>query len=103
MPCFAGQTPVRIVAVSYTHLLRGFAPGILSNPVAARSEIAVNGSMPMIRPDGLKQSGHLEWSPGTGDDVWQIFCACIAGDLDAVRSLVAKDPSLCLLYTSRCV
>ena len=48
----------------------------------------------MIRPDGLKQSGHLEWSPGTGDDVWQIFCACIAGDLDAVRSLVAKDPSL---------
>jgi uncharacterized protein len=48
----------------------------------------------MIRPDELKQDKPLMWSPGRGTDVWDLFCACIAGDLDAVRRLIKKDPSL---------
>jgi ankyrin repeat protein len=48
----------------------------------------------MIRPDELTRNEPLLWSAGTGTDVWDMFCACIAGDLDAVRRLLAKDPSL---------
>jgi ankyrin repeat protein len=48
----------------------------------------------MIRPEALQKNGPLEWSPGTGADVWEVFNACIVGDLAAVRRLVSKDPSL---------
>jgi ankyrin repeat protein len=48
----------------------------------------------MIRPAVLKKSEPLKWSPGTGTDVWELFCACIAGDLDAVKRLVEKAPTL---------
>lgn len=48
----------------------------------------------MIRPERLKQNEPLLWSPGTGADVWEMFCACIKGDLAAVRRLTDKDPSL---------
>ena len=48
----------------------------------------------MIQPDELKKSDPLKWSPGIGTDVWDIFCACIAGDLPAVQRLVKKEPSL---------
>jgi ankyrin repeat protein len=48
----------------------------------------------MIQPDELKRTTRLTWSPGMGTDVWEMFCACIAGDLEAVQRLVAKDPSL---------
>ena len=48
----------------------------------------------MIRPEELAKNEPLLWSPGTGTDVWDLFCACIAGDLAAVRRLVEKDPSL---------
>jgi hypothetical protein len=48
----------------------------------------------MIRPEALQKNEPLEWSPGTGTDVWEMFCACIAGDLAAVRRLVRQDPSL---------
>jgi ankyrin repeat protein len=48
----------------------------------------------MIRPDTLKGNEPLAWSPGTGADVWEMFCACIAGDLEGVKRLVKKDPSL---------
>ena len=34
------------------------------------------------------------WSTGTGTDVWEMFCACIAGDLETVKRLVNEDPSL---------
>ncbi|HXF38797.1 MAG TPA: ankyrin repeat domain-containing protein [Blastocatellia bacterium] len=48
----------------------------------------------MIQPDELKTNEPLLWSTGTGIDVWDLFCACIAGDLDEVTRLFTKDPSL---------
>ena len=48
----------------------------------------------MIQPDALKRTTPWLWSTGMGTDVWAMFCACVAGDLDTVKQLVAKDPSL---------
>jgi hypothetical protein len=48
----------------------------------------------MNRPDPLTKHEPLIWSTGTGADVWDMFCASIAGDLDAIRKLLCKDPSL---------
>ena len=48
----------------------------------------------MIQPEALKQETPWIWSPGHGTDVWAMFLACESGDLDAVRRLVARDPSL---------
>jgi ankyrin repeat protein len=48
----------------------------------------------MIRPAALLKDEPLMWSPGTGTDVWAMFCAAITGDLDTIKKLVAVDPSL---------
>ncbi len=48
----------------------------------------------MIRPDELSRKEPLMWSTGSGTDVWDMFCACIAGDLETVKRLLTKDPSL---------
>lgn len=48
----------------------------------------------MTQPEELKHDRPLRWSAGTGTDVWAMFGACIAGDLEAVKRLLAKDPSL---------
>ncbi|HWB04914.1 MAG TPA: ankyrin repeat domain-containing protein [Verrucomicrobiales bacterium] len=48
----------------------------------------------MTQPDDLKTDERLVWSTGRGTDVWALFCACAAGDLDAVRKLLDRDPSL---------
>src|SRR5262245_16019423 len=48
----------------------------------------------MLQPAELKSDHKLLWSPGRGTDVWALMQACASGDLDAVRALVAKDPSL---------
>jgi hypothetical protein len=48
----------------------------------------------MTQPDALEKIEPLKWSTGTGTDVWALFCACIAGDLDAVKWLRKNDPSL---------
>ena len=48
----------------------------------------------MIRPEALKKNERLVWATGTATDVWDLFCACIAGDLEAVKRLLAKDASL---------
>jgi ankyrin repeat protein len=48
----------------------------------------------MIQPEALKKNERLVWATGTGTDVWELFCSCIAGDLEAVKRLVAKDPAL---------
>jgi ankyrin repeat protein len=48
----------------------------------------------MLQPAALKSDEKLLWSPGRGTDLWQLFQACIAGDLAAVQALIAKDPSL---------
>jgi ankyrin repeat protein len=48
----------------------------------------------MKRPRALTVAEPLPWSPGLGTDVWEMFRASVAGDLDAVRRLLHKDPSL---------
>jgi ankyrin repeat protein len=48
----------------------------------------------MIRPEALKKHEPLLWSTGTGTDVWDMFCAAITGDLETIKGLLAKDPSL---------
>jgi len=48
----------------------------------------------MIHPEELKSREPLLWSPGVGTEVWDLFTACIAGDLSAVKRLMIKDPSL---------
>lgn len=48
----------------------------------------------MVRPAELQKNKPLLWATGTGTDVWKLFCACISGDLRAVKRLLKKDPSL---------
>jgi ankyrin repeat protein len=48
----------------------------------------------MIQPEALKKNEPLLWATGTGTDVWNLFCSCITGDLEAVKRLLAKDQSL---------
>jgi ankyrin repeat protein len=48
----------------------------------------------MLQPAELKSDEKLLWSPGRGTDVWALMRACAAGDLVAVRALIARDPSL---------
>jgi len=48
----------------------------------------------MIQPNPLSQNKPLLWSPGLGTDVWEMFMACESGNLDRVKQLVEKDPSL---------
>lgn len=48
----------------------------------------------MIQPEALKKNEPLPWATGIGMDVWELFCACITGDLEAVKRLLEKAPSL---------
>src|SRR5690349_7198195 len=48
----------------------------------------------MIRPDELKKDEPLKWSAGTGVEVWNMFCAAIAGDLRTIERLVNANPAL---------
>ena len=48
----------------------------------------------MLQPAALKSDQKLLWSPGRGTDVWALIQACASGDLEAVRALIARDPSL---------
>ena len=48
----------------------------------------------MLQPGELKSDEKLLWSPGRGTDVWALIQACTSGDLDTVRALIARDPSL---------
>ena len=48
----------------------------------------------MLQPAELKSDRKLMWSPGRGTDVWKLIQACTAGDLETVRVLIARDPSL---------
>jgi len=48
----------------------------------------------VYQPDELKRDVPLRWSTGTGPQVWELFCACVAGDLATVRRLVDQDPSI---------
>jgi len=48
----------------------------------------------MFQPDELKKNQPLLWSPGNGVVVWDLFCACATGNLEAVKRILSKDPSL---------
>ncbi len=48
----------------------------------------------MIQPEELKKDEPLKWSTGTGTEVWEMFCAAIAGDLETIQRLVNRNPSL---------
>lgn len=48
----------------------------------------------MLQPPALAKNEPLVWSTGTGLEAWELFRACIAGDLAAVQRLLAKNPSL---------
>ncbi|MBM3824714.1 MAG: ankyrin repeat domain-containing protein, partial [Verrucomicrobia bacterium] len=48
----------------------------------------------MTQPEALKSDQPLKWSTGRGTDVWALFRACRTGDLETVRHLLARDPSL---------
>jgi ankyrin repeat protein len=48
----------------------------------------------IIRPEALKKNEPLFWAPGLGTEVWEMFCAAIAGDLETTKRLLDKDPSL---------
>jgi len=48
----------------------------------------------MLQPAELKSDQKLLWSQGRGTDVWALVQACASGDLETVRALIAKDPSL---------
>lgn len=48
----------------------------------------------MIQPEELKKDEPLTWSTGRGTDVWQLFCAIIAGDMGKVEQLLESDPAL---------
>lgn len=48
----------------------------------------------LIRPEALKKNEPLVWSPGMGTDVWEMFVASITGDLETIKRLLDKDPSL---------
>jgi ankyrin repeat protein len=48
----------------------------------------------MLQPESLRTDEYQPWSRGRGTDVWAMLCAAIAGDLEAIRALVARDPNL---------
>jgi ankyrin repeat protein len=48
----------------------------------------------MLRPAALRSDEKLLWSQGRGTDLWALIQACVSGDLDTVRALIASDPSL---------
>src|SRR5688500_8146995 len=48
----------------------------------------------MVQPEALKSEQYQRWSRGRGVDVWEMICAAILGDLEVIKSLVARDPNL---------
>ena len=48
----------------------------------------------MHQPPDLQSTEPLTWSPGTGVEVWALFCAIIDGDLESVTRLLDTNPAL---------
>ncbi len=49
----------------------------------------------MFQPDELKKNERLLWSTGTCTDVWQMFCAAMKGDLQAIEALLKARSIAC--------
>ena len=45
-------------------------------------------------PEELRKDEPLVWSTGTGADVWEMFRAAMAGNVQSLARLLDKDPSL---------
>ena len=54
----------------------------------------VKGAQGMVQPDDLTKDEPLLWSAGNGTEVWELFCACAAGDLATVERSIERNPSL---------
>ncbi|MDE2999920.1 MAG: ankyrin repeat domain-containing protein [Gemmatimonadota bacterium] len=54
----------------------------------------------MVRPAELANPGYIANSKGKGPEVWDMFCATIRGDLEAVQKLAVRNPELvhCIHY-----
>jgi ankyrin repeat protein len=48
----------------------------------------------MVQPEELTRDEKLLWSPGTGTEVWSLFCACAEGDLRTVTRLIDGNRAL---------
>ncbi|MGC4035533.1 MAG: ankyrin repeat domain-containing protein [Chitinophagaceae bacterium] len=48
----------------------------------------------MKQPIVLQTDAYAPWNGGRGTDIWAMICACITGDLNTIKALVAKDPQL---------
>jgi ankyrin repeat protein len=48
----------------------------------------------MLRPRELSSTDRLKWATGRGVDVWDLFQACISGELPSVQRLIESDSSL---------
>ena len=48
----------------------------------------------MVQPEEFKRDEKLLWSPGTGREAWELFCACADGDLVTVRRVIDAKPEL---------
>jgi uncharacterized protein len=48
----------------------------------------------MVQPESLTSEDYQLWSRGRGTDVWAMICASISGDIDTIKTLVARDPNL---------
>jgi ankyrin repeat protein len=68
--------------------------GFESWPMLVHHVEAMQPAIRMLQPAELKSDQKLLWSQGRGTDVWALMQACASGDLEAVRALIAKDPSL---------
>src|SRR5437016_1026385 len=65
-----------------------------SHNVPSQDPKAAEKIQRLIRPEALQKNEPLFWSPGRGADVWEMFCAAISGDLESIKRLLEKDPSL---------
>jgi ankyrin repeat protein len=87
----AADPAVKLAAAQHA-LAREY--GFESWPKLVHHVDALQPASRMLRPAALQSDDKLLWSAGRGTDVWALIQACIAGDFDAVRALIARDPSL---------
>jgi RNA polymerase sigma factor (sigma-70 family) len=48
----------------------------------------------MIKPVSLRTTKHFDRGNAKGEDIWEMVCVCLKGDIEAIKSLVAQDPNL---------
>lgn len=48
----------------------------------------------MTQPEALSKDEPLKWSTGSGKDLWMMINAAVKGDVETIKELLLKDPSL---------